>query len=72
MTKDGKELYNIVKNHYICAYELSKVRRGNEKDLMIDVRKVVYLAMNYSAKAFYDYTYENVCKYIIDELNQEG
>ena len=71
MTKDGKELYDITKNHYLCAYELSKVRTDDKRDLTIDVRKVVRLAMNCSTKAFYKDTYESVCKYIIDELSQE-
>jgi hypothetical protein len=66
MTNKGKELYSYVKSNF--QYELEKVRTDDIRDLTQDIRHIVNNAMKKSIKVYYDYTYEEVCRYLIDEI----
>lgn len=66
MTKEVNELYTFVKNN--MQYELSKVRIDDIRDLTCDIRRIVNTAMKRLTKAYYDYTYEEVCRCLIKEI----
>ena len=68
MTNVANELYSFVKNN--MQYELNKVRTDDIRDLTVDVRRIVNNAMKKLTKAYYDHTYEEVCRNIIREFNQ--
>lgn len=63
MTDKEIKLYNITKTKF--GYKLSIIRDG---DTIRSVRHLVNCAMKSSPILFSDYTYENVCTKLIDEI----